>query len=153
MTRRRARAGLRDRWLPYACTAPCEVRSVLLLLYPFMSDGGYVPGVSRKWIAETLDITPDAVSGRIKRAKKLGLLDRRGGGYSGHPADYEATIPANGKVVTQTTTFPAVQDRANDNLFCPRCGGKVVTQMTTQRARVTPVTTNVLPLFNDGCER
>jgi hypothetical protein len=95
MTSRR-RKGIRERWLLAVATADldCEARTLLHVLYAYMSDAGYV-SIPRDALAELFGCDPRRITERMARARKAGLITRRGGGYKGRAAEYEALIPTS----------------------------------------------------------
>jgi hypothetical protein len=126
---RSPRKGMRERWLPYVYAADIDgsTRSLLLTLYLLMTPAGHV-SVPRGDLAELFGVHPDLVSQWVARAVKAGLLSKRGGGYPGRVAEYEAILPtANGCVRTQP--FGSTINR----VFRARW----LCQDSTHRARVT----------------
>ena len=88
----RTRAGLRARWVA-AVYADREIadgcRVLLLFLAETMTDAGRV-SIPRDTISAALGIDPRRVTSRITEATRRGLLSKRGGGWKGRTAEYEA---------------------------------------------------------------
>ncbi len=166
MTRRRARAGLRERWLLCVAAADvdCEVRALLLVFYRFMSDAGRV-SIPREALAELFDCDERRITERIARARKAGLISKRpDSGYKGHTAEYEALIPtAEGASRAHSLTHEFWQRVRQDcTLSMPEVTHPLLPEssafnepkgasVTHPTARVTNAMTNVVPLY--GCER
>jgi DNA-binding Lrp family transcriptional regulator len=95
----RARSGLRDRWINTvfadgSISDACRV--LLLFLARHMTDAGRV-SVPRETVADELGIQPRRVTARITEATRAGLLSKRGGGYNGRTAEYEALLKVAGE--------------------------------------------------------
>ena len=92
MAYRNPRAGIRDKWLGCVLAAQIdgETRALLLLLYHYMTDHGYV-SVPRAVLADLFQVDERRISERIGRAVKAGLLVKRpASGYHGKAAEYAA---------------------------------------------------------------
>jgi hypothetical protein len=172
MTRRRARAGLRDRWLPYIFAIgahDCEVGSLLHAMYLRTSETGYIAPLSHEEYGKLLGCSANAVSQRVSQARhKWHAIDLRRAAFPGHPAEYEALIPS-GMVVTAMTTIAVEQDPSHDNHsseICPTCGGEWLSQLgqpiarasvdvtnTTNGKREASATCDTVTLAAYGCER
>ena len=102
MTRRQnPRDGMRARWIECVTRARIdgETRALLLFLALHMSDRGLVTGWKRDRLAEIFDVSPRRIAERFHRAQEAGLLVRVGGGYSGHPAEWQAVLPTRSEAV------------------------------------------------------
>lgn len=90
------RAGLRDRWRDQAVIPNTEIgdacKVLLLVMATKMTDRGYLAGVSREHLAETLGVHPRRIAERIDTAKRHELLVKVGGGYHGRTAEYVAVL-------------------------------------------------------------
>lgn len=105
--RRHPRAGLRDRWVGHVfrdreISDGCRV--LLLYLAERMTDAGRV-STPRDQLAEALGVDPRRITARITEATRAGLLSKRGGGWKGRTAEYEALLP---KVAAERLPSPAI---------------------------------------------
>lgn len=75
-------------------------RVLLLYLASHMTDAGRV-SVPRARIVAELNIDERRVTARITEATRAGLLSKRGGGYNGRTAEYEALLPNGVKVAAE----------------------------------------------------
>ena len=91
----RARAGIRDKWVPKVLHSDVNDGCKLLLvtMARLMADDGTVE-ILREELAALLGVHPRRITERINAAVKARLLDRQGGGYNHHPTRYIAVIPS-----------------------------------------------------------
>jgi hypothetical protein len=92
---------MRQRWVECVVRARIdgETRALLLFLALHMSDRGTITGWTRDKLADVFDVSPRRIAERFQRAQKAELLVKAGGGYSGHPARWQALIPTRSEVV------------------------------------------------------
>ncbi len=92
---RRARNGLRDRWIACVLRARIdgETRALLLFVALHMTDAGRFSGPTREDLALMFDVPERRIAERFQRAQEAGLLCRVGGGYNYRPAIWTAVIP------------------------------------------------------------
>ena len=90
------RSEVRDRWLRHVVICrklDGETRAHLLWMGGHMTELGAFNGHTRDDIADIFDVIPRRVAERFERARRVGLLDRVGGGYKGKPATWKAVLP------------------------------------------------------------
>lgn len=95
MTRRRPRAGLRDRWVEHVVRADVGNACKVILLYfaQRMNDEGRVDVISRSDLSARLGVHEQRVAERIAEARAAGLLDLvPGSGVRGVRAQYVAVL-------------------------------------------------------------